>query len=175
MSVEILLLPGGDGCEDLSNCLYNAAFKGDWKAFKSYLNGEPEARAASIEKWSSTALHIAAQLGNEHFVVKMVKIMSPDDLQRQNDVGSTAFHSVTEGGTKKMAEVMLNKNSNLLNIRDGNGMTPLLSAAIFNNHAVLSYLYSHTKVEDLNSNPEDSALLLRHLIFTDSYGNELSF
>lgn len=168
-----MLLTGEEGCEELSQyrILYDAAFNDDWKTAKKFFEENPEAVTARIDKWLNTALHIAAQLGNTHFVEEMVKIMTADQLETRNGNESTALHYVTEGGTKRMAEVMLMKNNRLLRKRDGNWMTPLRSAAFYNNQEVLLYLYSQTTAEEL-SDPFDSALLLRHLITTDQFGNQ---
>lgn len=167
-------MTGKEGCENLHKyrTLYDAAFNGDWSAASQFLKKNKDAVIASIDKWGNTALHIAVQLGNTHFVEEMVAVMDEDQIVKQNDIGSTALHFVTEGGTKRMAEVILKKNRKLLEIRDVDRMTPLLSAAFFNNQKVLLYLYSQTTVEDLELNRFDSALLLRHLITADQYGKE---
>ncbi|XP_010242785.1 PREDICTED: protein ACCELERATED CELL DEATH 6-like [Nelumbo nucifera] len=166
---------GDDGGESLSKyrILYNAAFYGDWKTAKRFIDKHPEALTAGIDNWSKTALHVAAFFGNTNFVVELVKILPPEKLAIQNLVGSTAFHLVTEGGTRKMAEAMLEKNPGLFHIRDFNGITPLLSAANFCRKDVLQYLYGCATDACLNSTIEDSAALLVHLIAADCYGMAL--
>ncbi|XP_010242786.1 PREDICTED: uncharacterized protein LOC104587045 [Nelumbo nucifera] len=166
---------GDDGGEGLSKyrILYDAALNGDWKMAKWFIDKHSEALAAGLDKWSNTALHIAALYGNTQFVIELVKITPPESLARQNCVASTALHLVAEGGTKRMAEVMLERNQSLFHIRDSNGMTPLLSAAVFSRKDVLSYLYSRATDADLNSNLEDCVAVLIHLINAECYGMAL--
>ncbi|KAF8030334.1 hypothetical protein BT93_E2700 [Corymbia citriodora subsp. variegata] len=128
------------GCTEL----LIAAMRGDWKAGKEFLDGNPSAVRARITGNFETALHIAACRGHREFVEELVKVMMPDDLDMQNKVGKTALCFAAASGVREIAKVMVDKNPWLPLIRDSNEVMPLCIAALSGKQDMVQYLLSVT-------------------------------
>nr|XP_011462376.1 PREDICTED: ankyrin repeat-containing protein At3g12360-like isoform X2 [Fragaria vesca subsp. vesca] len=98
--------------------LHLAALNGDWMTARNFLQLQPEAVRAKITKGSETALHIAAGAKRTLFVEELVMWMTPNDLELKNDVGNTALYFAAVSGIKRIAEVMVDINPTLPQIRD---------------------------------------------------------
>ncbi|KAI7731745.1 hypothetical protein M8C21_021487 [Ambrosia artemisiifolia] len=71
--------------------------------------------------------------------------MSVKDLELQNISGNTALCSAAVAGNKNLAEILVNKNNNLLTIPGSERMMPLYIAALFGNHDTVEYLYDKSE------------------------------
>ncbi|KAG5239581.1 protein ACCELERATED CELL DEATH [Salix suchowensis] len=129
--------------------LYKHAHKGDWDATKNYLSRYPDAIKAKIKPCGGTALHVAASAGNLKVVEELVKLMSVEELEIQDDVGNTALSCAAIVGITKMAECLVSKNQNLVTFVNENEWIPLVEACICNYKDMALYLYSVTPVEFL--------------------------
>ncbi|XP_028807318.1 uncharacterized protein LOC114762034 [Neltuma alba] len=127
--------------------LYKAALKGDWKAAKHILEKEWTLRRAAITLRWATVLHVATGANRIHFVMELVKIMDPQDLELQDVNGNTAFCIAAATGNLQIVQIMESKNKNLPRIRGGAGITPLHMAALQGKSEMAWHLYSNT-VED---------------------------
>jgi hypothetical protein len=129
--------------------LYKYAHKGDWGATKNYLSQYPNAKKAKIKPYGGTALHVAAIAGNLTVVEELVKMMSGEELEIQDDEGSTALFSAATVGITKMAECLVSKNKNLVTFVNAQKRIPLDGACTGNNKDMALYLYSVTPFEFL--------------------------
>ncbi|BBH08215.1 Ankyrin repeat family protein [Prunus dulcis] len=109
--------------------LYRAALKGNWKEAKSFLDRDPDAVKARISNLKMTALHVAACEGHSEFVENIVALMPAAELAQLDDLGYTALHYAAIGGSLRSAKALLAANSNLTQVVDSEGRTPLLLAA----------------------------------------------
>lgn len=148
--------------------LYLAALKGDWETAKNFLNLYPQAVRARITRASETALHIAAGARKTRFVEELVKMMTPEDLALQNQVGNTALCFAAASGITKIAELMVDKNTKLPMIRGSKGALPLYMAALLGHRDMVWYLYNKTERKYLT--PEDLIALLIAAITANLFG-----
>ncbi|BFG19579.1 hypothetical protein CerSpe_058530 [Prunus speciosa] len=128
--------------------LHLAALSGDWDIARKFLQLKPQAVRAKITKGSETALHIAAGAKRTTFVEELVKWMTSNDLELKNDVGNTALHFAAVSGIKKIAEVMVDKNPTLPQIRGIKDLTPLHMATLLGHREIVWYLYDKTILMD---------------------------
>lgn len=145
--------------------LHLAALSGDWDIARKFLQLKPQAVRAKITKGSETALHIAAGAKRTTFVEELVKWMTSNDLELKNDVGNTALHFAAVSGIKKIAEVMVDKNPTLPQIRGIKDLTPLHMATLLGHREIVWYLYDKTILMD-----RDHMGLLISAITADLYG-----
>ncbi|PIN17149.1 hypothetical protein CDL12_10194 [Handroanthus impetiginosus] len=127
-----------------------AATIGDWQAAEVLLREDPNIVRDKLTEKGETALHIAASMKGTEFVKELVQIMSPNDLELQNEHGQTAFYYAAARGTVEMVTVMREKNSSLVSMCDEDMKTPLYVATREENKEMVSYLYQFTGVENLD-------------------------
>lgn len=121
--------------------LYKAALRGDWKAAERIISKDPEIIRASITKGWQTVLHVAAGAGHFHFVKKLLKLLTKEDLYFQDAKGNTALCFAVADGSIPVAKMMIEKNTKLPEIRGGEGMTTLYLAVLFGQGEMALYLY----------------------------------
>ncbi|XP_026442321.1 uncharacterized protein LOC113341790 isoform X2 [Papaver somniferum] len=136
-----------DGYEQL----YYAAYDGDWEKASKFFEKNPQAILEVITEELETALHIAVHRSHSVFIEEIVRFMPPEVLEykaRCNE--STALHFAVMYGNLKAAEVMVNKNRMLTQIRNCDGRVPLALALMYTTGAqkeIVEYLYSVTRDE----------------------------
>ncbi|KAF7842971.1 ankyrin repeat-containing protein NPR4-like [Senna tora] len=116
----------------LSLCvpLHKAALQGDCKAVRHIIEQDSALLNAAITKGWATVLHVAAGANHVHLVEELVKMMDRSDLELQDYKGNTAFCFAAAVGNMRIAQIMLNENKLLPTIRGGEGVTPVLIAAL---------------------------------------------
>ncbi|KAG6763594.1 hypothetical protein POTOM_031020 [Populus tomentosa] len=129
--------------------LYKYAHNGDWDAIKTYLSRYPNARKAKLKPYGGTALHVAAFSGHLRVVEELVKLMSVEELEIQDDQGHTALSIAAPVGIRKMAECLVSKNENLVTFVNAQKKIPLVEACLSNCKDMALYLYSVTPPEFL--------------------------
>jgi hypothetical protein len=129
--------------------LYKYAHNGDWDAIKTYLRRYPHARKAMIKPYGGTALHVAAFSGHLRVVEELVKLMSVEELEIQDNQGNTGLSSAAFVGKRKMAECLVRKNKHLVTFVNAQKKIPLVQACISNCKDMALYLYSVTPFEFL--------------------------
>ncbi|BAT80173.1 uncharacterized protein HKW66_Vig0089860 [Vigna angularis] len=131
----------------LTQCvpLHKAALRGDWKEAKKILDEDWTLLNTAITKGWATVLHVAVGANHERFVEELVKVMSREDLELQDDKGNTAFCFATAVGNVNIAEIMRRKNESLPTIRGGLGVTPLHLAVLQGRREMAEYLFPKTK------------------------------
>ncbi|XP_031736032.1 uncharacterized protein LOC101222763 isoform X5 [Cucumis sativus] len=142
--------------------LYQAAFKGDWKAAQSIFDDHPPSWISKeITSKGNTALHIAAAAKHISFVEKLIKLYSHHqlDLARPNGAGCTALSYAAVSGVVSIAEAMVLQNNILPDIPDHKGRIPVLKAVIYKRKDMAFYLYHQTNFEGLENNQQFDLLL----------------
>ncbi|OIV95571.1 hypothetical protein TanjilG_30538 [Lupinus angustifolius] len=131
--------------------LHKLALEGNWPASKHILDQDPRLRRAGIAKGWPTVLHIAAGANQCQFVEELLKLMDEDhdysDLILQDMRGNTAFAFAAAAGNMRIVELMLQRESKLVTIRGGEGVTPLQFAAMQGRCIMAWYLFDITKHE----------------------------
>ncbi|KAI3934863.1 hypothetical protein MKX01_027988 [Papaver californicum] len=139
--------------------LNDALVKSDWGKANEYLRKNPEAIKEGLTSESYTVLHTAIFVNNRsvegmEFVEGIVKLMPPEVLKYKTEChsGYTALHLAAKFGNTKAAELMVNKNPKLPQIRSTEkGWVPLQVAVrnvTVEQKEIVKYLYSVTKDVD---------------------------
>ncbi|XP_017242724.1 ankyrin repeat-containing protein NPR4 [Daucus carota subsp. sativus] len=126
--------------------LYNAALDGDWHAAEEIITDCPEVINMSITKKEDTLLHVVSSTGRTHFAEKVVNMMTDEDLELQNKDGETAL-CVAVASTVKMVDILLARNSRLLEIRKKGGL-PILCAIWCGDKNMVAHMYSKINLAD---------------------------
>lgn len=131
----------------LTQCvpLHKAALKGDWKEAKKILDQDSTLLETAITKGWATVLHVAVGANHERFVEELVKEMSREHLELQDDKANTAFCFAAAVGNVHIAEIMRRKNELLPTIRGGLGVTPLHLAVLQGRTEMAEYLFDKTE------------------------------
>ncbi|OVA20340.1 Ankyrin repeat [Macleaya cordata] len=163
--------------------LRKAAAEGDWGSAKKFFEAHPDAKTATITRYSETALHVAAAATHSKFSEELVKLLPPEALELRNDDGETPLHCAALGGIVEAAKVMVNKNPKLRQIRNKWGSIPLLSAAGYTSQStssvqkeMMAYLCSLVTKDD-DPTPysgTEGARLICTVIAAGFYDNALS-
>ncbi|KAI3847501.1 hypothetical protein MKX03_029208 [Papaver bracteatum] len=150
--------------------LYKAIFNNDWERAKAYLKHNPNAVSARLTSTGDTALHIAAVSGRVQLVKELVQLMPSEALEIKTHVGCTALLHTAVTGSMEIAKLMVEKNSNLLRIKNQFNFIPLVVSAINGNEVLLRYLYSVTPKEELDPRAGiTGAAFLTSLVMADIY------
>ncbi|KAJ0485710.1 putative ankyrin repeat-containing domain, PGG domain, ankyrin repeat-containing domain superfamily [Helianthus annuus] len=124
-----------------------------WNAAKAIFDQNPDWLRYSITENGETALHIASSKNRskhaENFVKNLVTLITPEDLEFQNENFSTALYTAAVAGNIETVKIMVERNKKLLTIMGGNvdaklRMMPLHAAALVGNHEVVEYLYENS-------------------------------
>lgn len=148
--------------------LYQAAMNGDWSTVNVINIQSPSWICAKISNGGETALHIAAAAKHIELVQKLVGIMSAESLALTNNVGNTALCFAAVSGIVEIAQVMVEKNNGLPNIRGSQGITPLYMAVLLGHREMVWYLLQVTDDQQLTD--QERIGLLTSSIDSDLYG-----
>ncbi|KAK2646884.1 hypothetical protein Ddye_022079 [Dipteronia dyeriana] len=123
--------------------LNSSAVNGDWREAKRLLRDDPQLvlLRTAITELQETALHVATGERQVYFVVKLINLMKPEDLTLRDRNGNTAFCIAAADGSIQIANVMLEKNKNLLTIRGFQNMLPLFMAVLLGKKEMSMFLY----------------------------------
>ncbi|EOY30271.1 Ankyrin repeat-containing-like protein [Theobroma cacao] len=140
------------------------------------LSGQPRPRS-----WASKfqyALHVAVGTGKANdFVTKLVKGMSPEDLEIANQSKVTALTIAAAIGNTDAAKLLVSINPNLPHIQDGDEGFPVHRAAQSGHKETLVYLLKVTR-DDVQPSPFENnsgVWLLRQIIFVGFYVRSSAF
>lgn len=162
--------------------LMKAALNGDWEKARDFFEKEPDAvRAiiggASVREImggaSETALMVAVRsVQRNHFVRKLVDIMTPVDLAMVDFNGLTSLHLAARSGNVEAAKLLVNKNPRLPDIGDVSSKVPLHMAAECGKREMVLYLYSITKENSITEpfRNERGSEFVHALITSGFYG-----
>ncbi|KAL2533233.1 Ankyrin repeat family protein [Abeliophyllum distichum] len=104
-----------------------------------------------------TALMVAIKGGNGHIINKLVSLTPPELLDLKDNSDNTALHVVAELDNVKAAQLLVNKNHELLNICNRREILPIHLAAIRGHREMTSYLFSVGMKDEIHSSlPKDA-------------------
>ncbi|KAM7262872.1 hypothetical protein ACFE04_000555 [Oxalis oulophora] len=122
--------------------LIHAINKGDLKGVKAFIEHYPEAKTAKIIPDGSTALHVACNAGQLKIAKELVGRLSEKDLKIKDMNGNTALAVVARNAVLiSIAECLIRKNKELIEIRTNQGFLPVVSAALRYHKDMTRYLY----------------------------------
>uniref|UniRef100_A0A803M228 PGG domain-containing protein n=1 Tax=Chenopodium quinoa TaxID=63459 RepID=A0A803M228_CHEQI len=147
--------------------IYRAALKGDWLEIERVARVSPTWIHSKITKGGETVLHIAAAAKHLHLVKKLVNIMDADSLALTNKLGNTALCFAAVSGVVHIAQLMVEKNKRLPNIRGSQNMTPLQMAVLLGHQHMVWYLLQVTDHQQMTD--QDRIGLLTSSIDTDMF------
>ncbi|CAI9780345.1 unnamed protein product [Fraxinus pennsylvanica] len=125
-----------------SHGVYNAVIAGNWDRLKIFF-AQSFAFTFRITKSGETALLVAIKGGQEYFFIKKMVDMTPPDLLTQKDnSGNTALHAAAQLGNVKVAELLVNKNHELLSFFNDDGLLPIQVSANQGHKGMTSKLLS---------------------------------
>ncbi|KAA8517906.1 hypothetical protein F0562_015380 [Nyssa sinensis] len=151
--------------------LYKAMVEDDWERTKNLLDSHPEGRSTRLSK-GETILHTAVLCNHVQLVEEIVNLMSIEELEAPLPYrdGATALHLAASGGVVKIAEPMVNKNRNLLCLKDNSDYLPVALAYAKGQKNMTKYLFSVIGVEELNLDRSHSgATMLTTAIMSQDY------
>ncbi|XP_016649016.1 PREDICTED: ankyrin repeat-containing protein At3g12360-like [Prunus mume] len=86
--------------------LYHSLKRGDWNAAKEFIDRHPEALKHRGSSSGGTTLHEAIERKQLHIVEELLKLMTEEDLEIQDDIGSTAFFYTLQKGMASIVTSM---------------------------------------------------------------------
>ncbi|XP_042956321.1 uncharacterized protein LOC122292158 isoform X3 [Carya illinoinensis] len=132
--------------------LYEAVREGQWDDARDFiLKRGGNSLTAKITPLGQTALHVAVVFQQVDIVERLVEMMSPEDLEIQDDEGLTALAQTAIRGSLRMARCMIDGNPNrLITIGNNWGLNiPVVLALRFERRQLAHFLYHHTPLEAL--------------------------
>ncbi|XP_026458157.1 uncharacterized protein LOC113358721 isoform X2 [Papaver somniferum] len=150
--------------------LYQAIHKNDLESVNVHLRDNPNAVTARITSTGETALHIAAVSGRFRIMELLLQLMPIEALEIKNKNGSAAIALTAQEGSIEIAKLMVEKNINVLRLKDGKDNIPLVLAATNGNEGMLRYLYSVTPKDELDpKSGKNGATFLTAAVSADIY------
>ncbi|XAR54708.1 hypothetical protein NMG60_11029970 [Bertholletia excelsa] len=183
-SFQLLLNPSLDGLRaSLSRAgyewrnlpLYRAATKGDWESVAPTDENYRCALIAEMKMSGEPVLHMAVAMGEKaiHFVEELVKVMRADEIKVRDRYGRTALHIAAAVGNTKAANMLVQKNEDLLHERCDRQRLPATQAAVFAQRETLDYLISAAADNNyfsLNPFPnQNDVKLLNNVIYSEYF------
>ena len=135
--------------------LHIAAFMGNVKLVKLFLENGTSSLAYVKNKEGLSAFHIAAQEGNA-LVMKEFITACPDIYELLDNTGRTALHVAAERGEQEAVNFFLERTDllGLINMQDEEGNTPMHLAAFGGHYKVLLLLANRRDVDINATNKE---------------------
>ncbi|CAI0447090.1 unnamed protein product, partial [Linum tenue] len=118
--------------------------EGDIEGLREFISENPESIRFQFPPGLGTALHLAANLGKTEVVEEMMEWANNEDLAIQDAAGSTALHFAASSGHRRMVELMVRKNANLMTIVNNRKIIPLREACGKNHKELATFLYRAT-------------------------------
>ncbi|BBG92909.1 Ankyrin repeat family protein [Prunus dulcis] len=150
--------------------LYDSLKRGDWNAAKEFIDRHEEALTHRGSSSGGTALHEAIERKQLHIVEELLKLMTEEDLEIQDDNGCTAFFYALQKGMAPIVAKMVKKKKKLVTMRFTNvagNRTPVLVAYILGHWEIARFLYSRTPIRVLTreNSGRDGAQLISNCLF----------
>ncbi|XP_044461527.1 ankyrin repeat-containing protein ITN1-like [Mangifera indica] len=148
-----------------------AVERGDWAATRTFLEERTDAIKETITLNGDTVLHVAVMAEQTKILEKLLEYSTKEDLEVKNNMGYTAFFIAAINGFKDMVEIMLEKDNNLVRLKDAHNLIPIVAASFYGSREMVRYLYTKTPHEELSPEHTDrsGATLLNCLISDELY------
>lgn len=147
-------------CGSNEESMYRAALEGDWLAAEIILDRDQKLAHDYVTEDGDRALQVACAMGHIEFVQKLVQLISPKDLELADGRGYTAccYAAITRG--VEIALVLVDKNRDLVTMRDKKNSTPLHKAALRGNAGMVMLFLESTEIDDFSAEEWFDLLLL---------------
>lgn len=152
--------------------LYKAAIEGNWPAAAEFLRNKPRAVGTPITFDLETALIVAVKVVKRNdFVKKLVEKMLPEELTIGDCKGRTALHRAAGAGNIEVAELLVTKKPDLLNLKTKENNMPLYYAAARGDRKMICWLMEKMETKRLEGEPGIRILYL--LTIREHYGESI--
>ncbi|XP_023733803.1 uncharacterized protein LOC111881632 [Lactuca sativa] len=122
--------------------LNKAVVKGYWHRAEPILKKNKDAVRVAIKNDGSTIIHLAVGIGDTYFVKRLLSYVSDEDvLEKRSSDGSTPLHIAAIVGNRYAARLLLEKNKELLRIKDNKGDEALHKAYEHMHLDTIGYLF----------------------------------
>ncbi|KAF5446456.1 hypothetical protein F2P56_032084 [Juglans regia] len=131
---------------------YKALLYGDMGRASDFITQHPDSVREKITQLGRTALHVAVLAGREDMVRWLVEEkMSKEDLEIRDNEGLTALaHTIIRGYDRQIVECMIDKNPELVTVRNNRGSDiPVVLALRHEQTELANYLFEVTPFEEL--------------------------
>ncbi|KAJ0097559.1 hypothetical protein Patl1_27853 [Pistacia atlantica] len=148
--------------------LSKAVERGDWQATRTFLEKKTNALREKITLNGDTVFHVAVMAEQTEILKNLLENARKEDLEDTNEMGYTAFSIAAINGFEDMVEIMLEKDSNLVNVKDGHKLIPIVAASFYSSKEMVRYLYKRTPHITLShEHPDRSGATLLNCLITD--------
>ncbi|KAL4564142.1 hypothetical protein LXL04_028194 [Taraxacum kok-saghyz] len=151
---------------------------GNFDLAEPILKKYKDAAKVAIRDDGSTILHLAVALGHKDFVKKLVSYIKDEDyvLERRSSDGSTALHIAAIVGNRYAAHLLVEKNKELLQIKDHKGRQPLHKAYENMHLDTIAYLFKASDDGNLGdtAHPDPGVELGVDLVINAIFAKEYS-
>ncbi|XP_044464849.1 ankyrin repeat-containing protein ITN1-like [Mangifera indica] len=162
-SAEIMQLEENK-CSDL----FKDVERGNWARTRTFLEESTDAIRQNITLLGEKVLHLAVISKQTKILENLLEYSTEEDLEVKNEMGYTAFTIAAIHGLKDMVEIMLRKKSNLVILKDGDGLIPIVRASFYSSREMVRYLYRKTPPYVLSpENPDRSGATLLNCLISD--------
>lgn len=152
--------------------LLSAIERGDLRVVREQVGNDNNLLGASLTADGETALHIAAVEGQAEIIEWLVSQMTPQQLIQENRWGRTALSCALPGGDITMIRPMVDKNAELLTLKNDEICIPVVEAASYGHVDLVRYMYHRTPPNMLDpiKVSKSGILLLGHCVTAQIYG-----
>ncbi|KAL2553783.1 uncharacterized protein Fot_07402 [Forsythia ovata] len=135
--------------------VYEALIHGKERVVDGFLRHRLYKTSAFTERlnaFGETALMVAIKGGHGHIINKLVSLTPQELLALKDNSDDTALHAEALLDNVKAAQLLVNKNHELLNFSNKNERLPIKLAAIRGHREMTSYLFSVGMKDEIHSN-----------------------
>ncbi|KAJ9536762.1 hypothetical protein OSB04_un000066 [Centaurea solstitialis] len=139
--------------------LCKAIMQGLWPVVEATLSEGEDSERETLNSDKNTVLHLAVGIGHNNFIKNLLRFIEKKEehekkrnldrssvLEMRNLNGSTALHVAAIVGNRFAAELLVNKNKNLLTILDNDHQPPLFKA--YSNMQFDTFIYLWNAAND---------------------------
>ncbi|KAK2977170.1 hypothetical protein RJ640_000421 [Escallonia rubra] len=134
--------------------LQQAIRKVEWDVATRFVEADPDAVGALLSAEAETPLILAAKQGprSNHFLARLLVLMTPDQVAQRDNTGTTALHAAAMHGNISGVQLLLMSQPALTNIPNKVGHLPLHLAAAQGHRKTVRFLFGLTRY-DVEPNP----------------------
>ncbi|KAK3014783.1 hypothetical protein RJ639_009209 [Escallonia herrerae] len=158
--------------------LQRAIRKDEWDVATRFVEADPDAVGAILSAEAETPLILAAKQGprSNHFLARLLELMTPDQVAQRDNTGTTALHAAAMHGNISGVQLLLRSQPALTNIPNKVGDLPLHLAAAHGHRKTVRFLFGLTRY-DVEPNPYQGghgAALMRYAMNARFYDIAIS-
>ncbi|XP_057489673.1 uncharacterized protein LOC130775564 isoform X2 [Actinidia eriantha] len=137
---------------------------------RRFLSHQPQG-LTQLDVQGNTILHFLALDGNANALKQLFegRLLTNQDLRTGNSRGDTVLHEAARFGKRDVAEMILEKEKDLLSARNNLGETPLYTAAECGMEAVFDLLQANVGMEEVILRRNDGCTVLHAAVTREHY------